>query len=94
MPTPHTTEVLFDSLVQCFSDWNLDRKLSTISLDNCSTNDAMIQLIFAKIPSTQFILGGSLFHMRCCAHILNLIVKDGLLIISEVIESIKSSVAY
>ena len=94
MPAPHTAEVLYDSLVQCLLDWNLDRKVSTITLDNCSTNDAMIQLIFAKIPPSRFILGGSLLHMRCCAHILNLIVKDGLSIISEAIESIRSSVAY
>jgi len=32
--------------------------------------------------------------MRCCAHILNLIVKDGLGIIEGLIEKIRDSVAY
>ena len=32
--------------------------------------------------------------MCCCAHILNLIIKDGLSIISYVIEKVRESVSY
>lgn len=32
--------------------------------------------------------------MRCCAHILNLVVKDGLDVIKEGIEKIRESVSY
>jgi len=63
-------------------------------VDNCTTNDAMIERILDKISTRSFILGGQLFHMRCCAHILNLIVKDGLSIICNVIEKIRESVNY
>ncbi|KAL6342656.1 hypothetical protein AAG906_013062 [Vitis piasezkii] len=36
MPPPHTKEVLFDVLLDFLLDWNMDRKLSTITVDNCS----------------------------------------------------------
>ena len=75
-------------------DWNIDRKISTIAVDNCSTNDAMITMLRDKLSTTSRLLGGSLFHMHYCAHILNLIVKDGLDVIQVSVEKIQESVAY
>jgi len=40
---PHTSGRLSDALVECSMVWNIDKKLSTITLDNCSTKDAMIE---------------------------------------------------
>jgi len=39
-------------------------------------------------------LRGKFFHMRCCAHTLNIIVKDGLEVIESSIEKVRDSVAY
>ncbi|KAG6480334.1 hypothetical protein ZIOFF_063834 [Zingiber officinale] len=86
--------VLTNALVDCLLDWNLDRKLSTLTVDNCTTNDAMIELILDKLPPSSLILDGKLFHMRCCAHILNLVVRDGLELISDSIETIRYSVVF
>ncbi|XP_028183998.1 zinc finger BED domain-containing protein RICESLEEPER 4-like [Glycine soja] len=36
VPSPHTSERLCNALVECLLDWNIDTKLSTITLDNCS----------------------------------------------------------
>ena len=94
VPAPHTAERLGRVLVDCLLDWNVDTKVSTITLDNCSTNDSMIRFIQSKLLSQYLISEGALIHMRCSAHILNLIVKEGLDMVEEGIENIRDSVLY
>ncbi|XP_073276687.1 zinc finger BED domain-containing protein DAYSLEEPER-like isoform X2 [Primulina huaijiensis] len=64
VPCPHTAEVLANSLVDCLLDWNLDRKLSTLTIDNCTTNDAMIELMLDKLPPSSLILEVSDFGQQ------------------------------
>lgn len=80
--------------MECLFEWNIDRKLSTMTLENCSTNDSLIDHIICEVPSSSLMLNGKVFHMRCCAHILNLIVKDGSKVIEEATERIRDSVVY
>ncbi|KAF7124402.1 hypothetical protein RHSIM_Rhsim12G0109500 [Rhododendron simsii] len=93
VPCPHTAEVLCQVLMDTFLEWNIDRKLSTLTVDNCTTNDAMIDLLLEKLGGDH-IRCKSLFHVRCAAHILNLIVKDGLDVIKSSIVKVRDSVAY
>ncbi|XP_062100240.1 zinc finger BED domain-containing protein RICESLEEPER 2-like [Humulus lupulus] len=74
--------------------WKLHNKISTVTVDNCTTNDAMIPLLKEKFNSSCFILKGKLLHMHCCAHILNLIVNDDLSVIGDSTDKIRDSVAY
>jgi hypothetical protein len=83
-------EELYESLV----DWNLDEKISTVTLDNCTTNDAVIPSLVRKIGKSKLMNDGKLLHMRSCTHILNLIVKDGPESLKNTIENIRESVAY
>ncbi|KAD4179836.1 hypothetical protein E3N88_28427 [Mikania micrantha] len=94
VPCPHTAEVLSKVLHESLCDWNIDMKVSTITVDNCTTNDLLIHLLLDKLSLSDLILGGRLFQMRCCAHILNLIVQDGLSIIANGIERIRDSVSF
>ncbi|KAH9658703.1 hat family dimerization domain containing protein expressed [Citrus sinensis] len=48
VPSPHTTDALCNELVQCLLDWNVDRKLSSVTLDNCTTNDAMVEKLLLR----------------------------------------------
>jgi len=91
---PHTAEVISDKLVECMIDWNIDRKLSTITLDNCNTNDSAIGMLLNKLDCSTLMLDGQLFHLRCCAHILNLIAQDGLSVLGDGIEKVRNSVAF
>ncbi|CAN0903363.1 Putative AC transposase [Linum grandiflorum] len=94
LPAPHTSERLAAKLSQCLLDWNIDTKLSTITLDNCTTNDAMINLVRESLLPSNLIQDGALLHMRCSAHILNLIVRDGLEVVKDGIEKIRESVVF
>ncbi|KAL5560920.1 hypothetical protein UlMin_030667 [Ulmus minor] len=94
VPCPHNAETISDALMGCLMDWNVDRKLSTLTVDNCTTNDAAIPIMKDKLFSSGLMLSGDFFHMRCVAHILNLIVKDGISILDKGIVNILESVSY
>ncbi|CAN1732014.1 Putative AC transposase [Linum perenne] len=94
VPAPHTADRLARFLVDCLMEWNVDTKVSTITLDNCSTNDRMLENVKTKLALPLLIKDEALIHMRCSAHILNLVVKDGLDVVRDGIEKIRESVCY
>jgi hypothetical protein len=104
VPAPHTAEVIADILHDVLLDWHIERNLSTITLDNCSTNDSVmrnmvgtsndslkqrVDPVKGKLPLPSCMLQGKLIHMRCACHILNLVVKDGMSVIEYGIDSIR-----
>lgn len=44
VPAPHTTEVICEQLYEALVEWNLDEKISTLTLDNCTTNDKVSEM--------------------------------------------------
>ena len=65
-----------------------------MTVDNCTTNDAMLRMLLDKLPISSLMLGGSLLHMRCVARILNLVVQDGLTLIGDGIKKICDNVLF
>ena len=69
MPSPHTKQVLVDVLLDVLLDWNMNRKISTITMDNCSSNDDVIDILSEKLSSTGFlVLHGKIFHVLCSTY--------------------------
>ncbi|KAI5682099.1 hypothetical protein M9H77_03327 [Catharanthus roseus] len=55
-------------------EWNLDKKLFSI-VDNASLNDSMVRHLKSWLVEKAWLpFGGDLFHVRCSAHVLNLIM--------------------
>ena len=52
------------------------------------------RLLLNKLDISSLMLNVSMLLMRCAAHILNLIVQDGLSLIGDSIEKIYGSVTY
>ncbi|KAH9770127.1 BED-type domain-containing protein [Citrus sinensis] len=59
---PHIADCISQILVKCLMDWNLDRKLSTVTLDNCSTNDAMVARLKGLLSTESMILSDSVSY--------------------------------
>ncbi|KAI5648636.1 hypothetical protein M9H77_34641 [Catharanthus roseus] len=64
-------------------------------VDNASSNDSMVRHLKSWLVEKAWLpLGGDLFHVRCSAHILNLIVQDGLAVLGDVILKIRKTCKY
>jgi hypothetical protein len=95
VPPPHTGVVIADALRDCFADWGIEEKVFTITADNASANDAAIRLLKEDLELKKSMpVGGKLFHVRCCAHITNLLVKAGLAEIETITNSVRQGIKY
>ncbi|KAK3188999.1 hypothetical protein Dsin_028560 [Dipteronia sinensis] len=89
-----------DSIGKCIEnvliEWGID-KVFTITVDNATANTTAIGYVIKKLNSWQddgAVLGGKYLHVRCCAHILNLIVGDGLKDLHDSIVAIRNVVKF
>nr|GMD79718.1 zinc finger BED domain-containing protein RICESLEEPER 2-like [Ipomoea batatas] len=70
LPPPHTGVDIIDGVMKSTKDWGIEHKIFTISVDNASNNDVVVQIAKETFSRSHKIpLGGKLFHVRCTAHI-------------------------
>ncbi|XP_057755746.1 zinc finger BED domain-containing protein RICESLEEPER 2-like [Arachis stenosperma] len=77
--------------------WKLqiDKKIFSITLDNASSNDTCVEHLKSTLDVHGSLLcGGEFFHVRCSAHILNLIVQDGMKICGDAVYKIRESIKF
>ncbi|KAA1105442.1 hypothetical protein PGT21_050144 [Puccinia graminis f. sp. tritici] len=97
LPSPHTGSAIADRLVQSLVEWKSISKCAFMTVDNASSNNSAItrfKMIVSNRTQTGLEAGGMFFHVRCAAHIINLIVKDGLSVILEAVQKLRRSVKY
>ena len=92
--TSHRGEYIAKALETCLIDWGL-KSVFSITMDNASSNNTTLGFLKKKLLSW----GASsvrmkLLHMRCIAHILNLIVNDGLKESSLSVRKVREAVRY
>ncbi|KAL4569983.1 hypothetical protein LXL04_025632 [Taraxacum kok-saghyz] len=95
VPPPRTGIDIADGIYKCLQEWEIEHKIFTISVDNVAYNDRALRNLketFSRVKKLS--CGGRLFHIRCCAHILNLLVKDGLAKIEHIIEDVREGIKY
>ncbi|KAK9935412.1 hypothetical protein M0R45_022515 [Rubus argutus] len=78
----------------CLINWGIE-KVFTIVVDNASPNQVALDYMREKLGNWgQLILNGSFLHLRCCCHILNLIVRDGMEELGSSIDGIRNCVKF
>ncbi|CAO2168651.1 unnamed protein product [Urochloa humidicola] len=93
--TPHDGRNLFNAMLKSLNEWNIEDKVFAITLDNASNNNSFVSDLKDNLVSKHLLLGeGKMFHCRCAAHVLNLIVQEGLIAMNGAITSIRDSVKY
>ncbi|XP_019183945.1 PREDICTED: zinc finger BED domain-containing protein RICESLEEPER 1-like [Ipomoea nil] len=95
LPPPHTGVDIIDGVMKSTKDWGIEHKIFTILVDNASNNDVAVRIskqTFSR--SHKLPLGGKLFHVRCTAHILNLVVQDGISAIKTIVDDVRNSVRF
>ncbi|KAL2900793.1 Zinc finger BED domain-containing protein RICESLEEPER 2 [Bienertia sinuspersici] len=67
----------------------------TVSVDNATTNDSFIEITKETLSlSKRLSCGGTLFHVRCCAHILNIMVQHGLKQVKMIVQDVHNTMDY
>jgi hypothetical protein len=75
-------------------EWGID-SLFTITVDNATNNDAMIKFLKRRLKAKPYsVLGCEFLHVRCAAHILNLVVTEGLKGLGACVSNIRNAVKF
>ncbi|KAF9603319.1 hypothetical protein IFM89_034668 [Coptis chinensis] len=93
LPCPHTGKIISDAIYANLLGWNISDKIGTLTLDNASNNDVCVSRLKDQLFGHDM-LSRELFHLRCNAHITNLLVKDGLKHVESSLENIRESVRH
>lgn len=90
----HKGKTIGRELEDCILEWSIGRIL-TITVDNATSNDNPIDWLKRRtLAQQEAICGHEFIHMRCCGHILNLIVHEGLKDADKLIIKVRNLVKY
>ncbi|XP_042988803.1 zinc finger BED domain-containing protein RICESLEEPER 1-like [Carya illinoinensis] len=65
VPPPHTSLLIADALEKCFQTWGIENKISSITVDNASSNDVAIRILKDDFRLKRTLtVGGKLFHLQ------------------------------
>jgi hypothetical protein len=92
----HTGTKLSEKFSELMVKWYVDKRLFVLTLDNASANEVAVKDIISNLRAnsraTSLVCDGQFFHVRCACHILNLVSRDGLSVITHTIENIRQLV--
>jgi len=95
VPPPYSGVIIADALKKCFIDWGIENKVCTITIENARNNDVAIRILKDEFGVKKTLsVGGEIFHVRCCAHIINLLVQDEISQIGDIVDCVRDGIKY
>ena len=86
----HNARNISDRVLNVLVNYDLHKRIIAITLDNATSNNVAIELMRPHLSGFR----EELFHVRCACHIVNLIVKDGLILVQDSIQKIRLCIVY
>ncbi|KAG0487304.1 hypothetical protein HPP92_009399 [Vanilla planifolia] len=95
LPPPYCDTYLAEKIFGLLIDWGIEKKVSTITSNSALINADPVKDLRSKLNASRGLFcGGEYFHIPCCAHIINVIVQDGLKEIDEALHKIRESIKF
>lgn len=89
----HNGTEIGKSIEKCLLEWGID-DIFTVTVDNASSNDTVVYLRGKLQNWRKAVLRGKWAHVRCVAHIVNLVVTDGFKKLGDSVDYIRVAIKY
>ncbi|XWS19111.1 hypothetical protein CRYUN_Cryun32bG0103400 [Craigia yunnanensis] len=94
VPSLDSDSALQQAVVSCLSDWHLENRLFTLTLDQSSNeniNGSLRALLSVRNP---YMLHGQLLVGNCFARVISLLAQEALWVVGETVKKIRESVKF
>ncbi|KMS98900.1 hypothetical protein BVRB_3g067910 [Beta vulgaris subsp. vulgaris] len=90
----HKGEAIGKAIEKCLLAWGIENVM-TVTVDNASSNDTAIVYLKKRLNNWgTSVVKGEFLHVRCIAHIMNLVVTDGLKLVSDSVHRVRNAVRF
>jgi hypothetical protein len=86
---------LAEAFIEVLVKWFVEKKIFSLTLDNASNNLVAVTDIIDDVKvngNGSLVCDGIFFHIRCACHILNLVARYGMAVISKTLDKVKALV--
>ncbi|GJY40535.1 zinc finger BED domain-containing protein RICESLEEPER 1-like protein [Tanacetum coccineum] len=95
LDSSQTEDALSDLVIKCLMDWDVDRKLFSMTLDDCfSYDDIALRTKDWLSQNRPLLKKGELFDMRCASHLVKSLLQDAMESLKPVTEKIRESIRF
>lgn len=90
----HKGEAIGKAIEKCLLAWGIENVM-TVTVDNASSNDHVVSYLKKRTNNWgTSVLKGEFMHVRCIAHIMNLVVNDGMKLVDDSVSRVRNAIRF